>query len=199
MRALLIYCHPNPESFSASVRDTIVDTLRGAGSEIRVLDLYGMAFDPVLSPGELSGYYEMPGNQIPVAEHCDALAWCDTLFLVYPTWWSGLPAMLKGWLDRVMLPGVAFHPPGAGQTAIRPGLINIERIGVFTTCGSSRWLNVLSGQPGRRTIMRGLRALCAKKCRAFFCALYLAESITDQARRAHLARVAAMTRKTTAS
>ncbi|TFL19368.1 NAD(P)H-dependent oxidoreductase [Jannaschia formosa] len=190
MRALVIHCHPKPDSFAAAVRDSVTDTLRRGGAEIRLRDLYAEGFQPVLTEAEWSGYLDSPANRDPVADHVADLQWCDTLIFVYPTWWYGLPAMLKGWLDRVLLPDVAFlMPEGPGET-IRPGLRHIERLGVFTTCGASRWLTFLVGAPGKRTLMRGVGLLLKPRHRRVFAAYYLMDSATRPALEAHLARVA---------
>lgn len=190
MRALVIYCHPRPDSFTAAVRDTVLDRLAAAGAETRLIDLYAEGFDPVLSAGEHADYEDEAINTAPVAAHVAALRWCDTLIFVYPTWWYGLPAMLKGWLDRVLLPGVAFLMPDAHNSDIRPGLIHIERLAVFTTCGASWWLTRLIGAPGRRTILRGLRLICAKRCRTVYAAHYLMDSASQPDLQKHLAKVA---------
>jgi NAD(P)H dehydrogenase (quinone) len=121
----------------------------------------------------------------------DDLRWCDTLIFVYPTWWYGLPAMLKGWLDRVMLPDVAFLMPDGTHSNIRPGLRHIARLGVFTTCGASRWLTALVGAPGKRTLMRGVGYLCKPGKRTVFAAHYQMDTSTKASRRAHLQKVAA--------
>lgn len=186
MRALVVYCHPDPGSFTAAVRDVVLSELRAAKAEIRVRDLYGEAFQPVLTQGEWQGYLDCPKNRAPVAAPADDLQWCDTLVFVYPTWWYGLPAMLKGWLDRVMLPDVAFLMPDGVNKTIRPGLTHITRLGVFTTCGASRWLTFFVGAPGKRTLLRGVRLLCAKRCRIAFAAHYLMDSSTPASRKAHL-------------
>ncbi|MFN6977301.1 MAG: NAD(P)H-dependent oxidoreductase, partial [Gemmobacter sp.] len=138
---------------------------------------------------EWSGYLDSPANAAPVAGPVADLRWCDTLIFVYPTWWYGLPAMLKGWLDRVMLPEVAFLMPDAANRTIRPGLLHIRRLGVFTTCGASWWLTRIIGAPGRRTLMRGVGVLCHPRRRTAFAAHYLMDSSTDASRAAHLARV----------
>ncbi|QIE40545.1 NAD(P)H-dependent oxidoreductase [Meridianimarinicoccus aquatilis] len=194
MRALLIYCHPNPESFTAAVRNTVVENLENAGAEVRIIDLYAEPFDPCLSAQELAAYEDEAVNCTPVQSHVDALKWCDTLVFVYPTWWYGLPARLKGWLDRVMVPGIAFLMPDETHSDIRPGLTNVTGLAVYTTCGASRWLTFLIGAPGKRTILRGVRAICARRCRTSFAAHYLMDSSTAQSRKAHLAKVAAKVR-----
>lgn len=193
MRVLIVYCHPNPESFTAAVRDVVRENAKGAGAEVRVLDLYADGFDPLLSRDELDAYERAPENAQPVQEHVDAIRWCDTLVFVYPTWWYAHPAMLKGWLDRVLLPGVAFDMPDGGD--IRPTLTHITRLGVFTTCGASRWLTFFIGFPGKRVILRGIRILCAKRCRTAFVAHYLMDASTPDTRARHLDRVRRVSRK----
>lgn len=191
MRALVIYCHPKEESFAAAVRDVVVDRLGAAGVEMRLRDLYAAGFDPRLSRQEHLDYEDEVKNRMPVAGEIDDLLWADTLIFVYPTWWYGLPAMLKGWLDRVLVPGVAFLMPDAQNTGIRPGMTHITRLGVFTTCGASRWLTWFVGAPGKRTILRGLRIICAPRCRTVFAAHYLMDSSTAASRAAHLRKVGA--------
>lgn len=191
MRALVVYCHPRETSFTAAVRDVVVEKLQGVGAEIRVTDLYARQFDPVLSAPEHEGYLDCPENCAPVQSDVDDLQWCDTLIFVYPTWWYGLPAVLKGWLDRVFLPDVAFLMPDSENATIRRGLDNVTRLGVFTTCGASWWLTQLVGAPGKRTIMRGVGLLCAPRVKRTFAAHYLMDSSTDASRKKHLARVAA--------
>jgi putative NADPH-quinone reductase len=191
MRALVIYCHPHEGSFTAAVRDTVLARLAAAGAEVRLSDLYARGFQPVLTGPEWSGYLDCPANRAPVAREVEDLRWCDTLVFVYPTWWYGLPAMLKGWLDRVLLPEVAFLMPDGANRTIRPGLQQVTRLGVFTTCGASWWLTAFVGAPGRRTLLRGVGLLCAPGRRVAFAAHYLMDSSTPESRARHLARVAA--------
>jgi putative NADPH-quinone reductase len=191
MRALVVYCHPRGDSFTAAVRDTVLARLAAAGAEVRLADLYARGFQPVLTQEEWAGYLDSTQNRAPVARDVEDLRWCDTLIFVYPTWWYGLPAMLKGWLDRVMLPGVAFLMPDRTGGVIRPGLQHIRRLGVFTTCGASRWLTWFVGAPGRRTLLRGVGLLCHPRRRTAFAAHYLMDSATAESRTRHLTRVAA--------
>ena len=189
MRALVVYCHPNGESFTAAVRDLVISRLKDAGAEFRLCDLYANNFNPSLSADELAGYLDPETNQKPVQGDVASIEWCDTLIFVYPTWWYGLPALLKGWLDRVLLPEVAFLMPDGKNKTIRPGLTHIKRFGVFTTCGASRWLTFFVGAPGKRTLMRGVRILCARNAKSVFAAHYLMDSSTPESRAKHLAKV----------
>ena len=190
MRALVVYAHPRPDSFNAVIRDLVLERVKAAGAEARLLDLYDEGFDPVMDHDELGTHFDESQNQAGLEAHVDHLRWCDTLIFVYPTWWYGLPAMLKGWLDRAFLPGVAFQMPTAEGEDIKPGLTNIKRLGVFTTCGASWWLTRMIGAPGKRTLMRGVRRICARRCKTAFAAHYLMDSSTDASRKAHLTKVA---------
>ena len=87
MRALVVYCHPNPASFTAAVRDTVVGKLRARGAEVRLTDLYAQGFAPTLTKDEHVGYLDCPENCAPVQHDVDDVRWCDTLIFVYPTWW----------------------------------------------------------------------------------------------------------------
>jgi NAD(P)H dehydrogenase (quinone) len=192
-RALVVYCHPKEGSFTSAIRDTVLARLAAKGAEVRVTDLYARAFDPTLSLAEWEGYLDTPRNRAVVAGDVADLHWADTLIFVYPTWWYALPAVLKGWLDRTFLPDVAFLMPAGENQTIRPGLTNIKRLGVFTTCGASWWLTAFVGSPGKRMLTRGIGLLCAPRHRTVFAAHYLMDSSTPATRARHLARVAAQT------
>ena len=188
MRALVVYCHPSPESFTHAIKDLVVSRLRSGGAEVELLDLYADGFDPVMTRHGWDAYESFPDNQQAVARDVAALRRADTLIFVYPTWWYGLPAMIKGWLERVLIPGVAFTIPCEGP--IRPRLTHVRRLGVFTTCGASRWMTWLIGAPGRRTLERGLRINCHRRARTFFAAHYDMDVSTPETRARHLERVA---------
>ena len=187
MRALVVYCHPDPQSFTAAVRALVEEKLSAAGAETRTLDLYARGFSPALAQQEWQRYLE--GAHEGVAEDVAALRWCDTLIFVYPTWWYGLPAMLKGWLDRVLLPDVAFLLPDVDHPRLRPALRQIGRMAVFTTCGAGWWVNFLAGFPGRRQLQRGVGWLCKPLHRRAFLALYCIDQTTPDHRARHLLRV----------
>lgn len=194
MRALVVYCHPREGSFTSAVRDTVLKELEKAGADVRLTDLYARDFAPALTAEEHIGYETCPDNCAPVEDDVADLRWCDTLIFVYPTWWYGLPAVLKGWLDRVFLPDVAFLMPTPDRKGIYPGLQHIDRLGVFTTCGASRWLTFYVGAPGKRTLLRGVGVLCGK-VKKTFAAHYLMDSSTEESRKRHLDRVAAKMRR----
>ena len=187
MRWLVVFCHPVPESFCAGLRDHAIGTLGSMGHEIRLIDLYAEGFDPVMRADERRRYNEMGAADHPLPEHAAHLAWAEALLFVYPTWWYGLPAMLKGWLDRVWTPAVTFDMrPGE---RIRPMMTHIRSIAVVTTCGAPLIWSHLVGHPGRKTILRGIRALCAPRCRTLFLAHYLMDASTPVSRSRYLQKV----------
>lgn len=186
---LLVYCHPQADSFTAAIRTVAEKALTRAGHEVRVLDLYAMGFDPVLGPGERAGYHTPVLNEEPVAEHLAALRWCEGLLFVYPTWWYGLPAMLKGWLDRVWVPHATFTMP-SGKQPISRVLSNIRFLGAVSTLGSPWWWwRFVVSEPGRRMVLRGLRPLVALRAKTLWLALHEIDTSTQAQRERFLERV----------
>ncbi len=187
MRVLVVYCHPVPESFCAAVRDAALDAIARKGCEARLIDLYAENFDPVMRDGERREYNERAPADPALSEHIAHLKWAEAIVFVYPTWWYGLPAMLKGWLDRVWAKDVAFALDPVGR--ITPLMGHIRKVAVVTTCGAPRWWSHVVGHPGRKTILRGIRALCARRCKTLFVAHYLMDASTPQSREAFLGQV----------
>lgn len=190
MRVLIVHSHPDPDSFNAALMRTAQAALQGSGHETRVIDLHAEGFDPVLTRERWRAYEAGEDAAPELAPHIEALRWAEGLVFVYPTWWYGLPAMLKGWLDRVWMPGVAFSLPRDGET-IRPLLGHIRLLAVITTCGASWWLTQFVGAPGKRLLLRGCRFLMARRCQTVFLAHYLMDSSTPESRARYLRRVAA--------
>jgi NAD(P)H dehydrogenase (quinone) len=165
MRVLVIYCHPVAESFAASAHRTVLEGLAEAGHEVTDLDLYAERFDPVMSRQERLDYLNTERNERLVQHYDDQLAAAEALVLVYPSWWYGMPAILKGYFDRVWLPGVAFDVTLNG-TVKTDRLKRLRRILVVTTYGGSWWMvRIALGDPARKIIGRAIRALCARGCR----------------------------------
>jgi NAD(P)H dehydrogenase (quinone) len=189
MKALVVYCHPNPASFNAAVRDAVIETLGAAGHEIRLADLYAIGFNPVMSQTDREEYHTPGLNEARIADQLANLRWCDALIFVYPTWWYGPPAMLKGWLDRVWVPHATFSMPEDNQP-IRGLLKNIRSITAISTLGSPWWWwKIGMGEPGRKILLRGLPVLCAPGCKTRWVALHKMDSATAGQRTAFLGKV----------
>jgi putative NADPH-quinone reductase len=190
MRLLVVFCHPDSESFGAAIFRTACLALREAGHELRIIDLYAEGFDPVFTREERRSYLTDTAQNIAgVARHVEALQWAEGWVAIYPTWFYGLPAMLKGWLDRVWLPGVTFQVATAKKRTIRGELQNIRRFVGITTSGSPWWWLRVIGDPGRSLLMKGLRPLYARGCRMSWLQLHDMNHATAADREAFLAKV----------
>lgn len=190
MRILIVFCHPHEESYTASVFQSVQSTLVERGHELRVIDLHRENFDPVLRRDEWYSYFHAPENNIAaLKDHTDALQWADALILIFPTWMYGPPAMLKGWLERVYLPGIAFRVPAGKDTRITGKLHNIRRFFAITTSGSPRWWLQAIRNPGRNFLMRGMRIMFHPRCRMEWLQLYDMDHASEQARQRFISKV----------
>jgi len=189
MRILLVLAHPLEDSFAAAVAQTARDALVANGHAVDWLDLYREGFDPRLAPAERAGYFDAPYDASAVAPLVERLQAAEGLVLVFPQWWFGFPAILKGWFDRVFAPGVAFaHDPAGGR--ILPRLGNIRHFHALTTTGSPWWIvKLVMGDPVRRVLRRAIAPMCAKGLRFGMTALHDMDRATQAQREAHLARV----------
>ena len=152
-RALVVFAHPLPESFSAALHETVVETLSKRGWEVDDCDLNAEGFQPVLTAEERRNYHDLQANLHPVREHVERLRAAQALVLVFPVWNFGYPAILKGYFDRVFLPGVSFRLD-AGK--VRPNLTHIRRLAAVTTYGGNRLRALLAGDPPRHIVKRAL-------------------------------------------
>ncbi len=157
MRVLIVHAHPEPSSFNGALTRHAVEALRGAGHENLVSDLYGMGFDPVSDRRNFLGvkdperfsqqteesFASATDGYVPALQtEMDKVAWCTDLILQFPLWWLGMPAILKGWVDRVFAVGRAY---GGGRW--------FER-GVFT--GKRAMCSVTVGGPSAQYSRDGM-------------------------------------------
>ncbi len=181
MNALVVYCHPVEGSFCSAMRDAATKGLRAAGYEVNVIDLALEQFNPVMSTSEWNSYRQGNGD-IPVGLERDVslVKSAELIVFVYPTWWGGLPAQLKGWLERVMIPGTAFV--FNENNKVRPGLTNIRRIHIASTFGSP-WLYVrFVNDNGRRILARTFRLNTSLRTKVSTSSLYAMDTATDESR-----------------
>lgn len=185
-RALVLFAHPCPESFSAALHATVVETLAARGWEVDDCDLYAEGFDPVLGAEERRAYLDTARNTAAVQHHVDRLRAAGALVIVCPVWNFGFPAILKGYLDRVFLPGVSFR---LVEGRVVPNL-SIPRLAAVTTYGATRLRAFLAGDPPRRTVTRILRRVTRAR-RVRYLALHDMNRASAEARAAFLARTRA--------
>jgi NAD(P)H dehydrogenase (quinone) len=191
MRILLVLAHPLGESFAASVAATARAALQEAGHEVDLIDLYADNFDPRLSAAERRGYFDQPYDTSSVTDYVARLQCADGLVLVFPQWWFNFPAILKGFFDRVLAPGVAFGHDLAGGRIV-PRLTNIRVMVALTTTGSPWYaVKLYMGDPVRRLLKRGIAHFCSKSLRFRMLTLHDMDRVTPNRLSAHLKRVRA--------
>lgn len=193
MRILLVLAHPLEDSFAASVAHEAREALVAGGHTVDLLDLYREDFDPRLNKAERGSYFSHRYDASLTAGMIARLKAADGIVLVFPQWWFNFPAILKGFFDRVFVPGVAFDNDPAGGRII-PRLTNIKLFWALTTTGSPWWVvHLYMGNPVRRLLKRGIAAFCAKGLNFRMLSLHDMDRATDEKRKAHLARVRRLT------
>jgi putative NADPH-quinone reductase len=174
MRCLIVVAHPLKPSLCQSLATIARETLIRAGHEVDVADLYAETFPPVMTAEERIAHNATPDNSGPEAQR---LAAAEVLVLVFPTWWYGFPAVLKGWFDRVWLPGLAFDiAPGTG--ALLPRLTGLRHFIAITTLGSPRWVDwFVLRRPVRRVLKHAIAGTCARQARFRYLAMHSADDV----------------------
>jgi len=188
MRVLVLFAHPLADSFAAALHRSVVSALREVGHEVDDCDLYATGFDPMMTAAERRAHNTPNPDLSAVEHHVERLRAADAVVLCFPVWWYGMPAILKGYFDRVWVNGVAFHLHTGGK--IEPGLHRLKKLWVVCTYGAPWWLIrlVLRG-PVRTVIHTGIRGLCTRHVKTRFLALYSMESKTPADTTRFLAKV----------
>ena len=156
MRVLVLFAHPVEDSYNASLHRLVVEKLRHGGHQVDNCDLYAEGFTPCLTREERIAYHDVGANLEPVKGYVERVLAAEALVMSYPVWNYGYPAILKGFFDRVFLPGVSFEMVDG---KVRPTLHNITKVAAVTTYGGSRLRAFLVGDPPRKAVTRVLRAV----------------------------------------
>jgi putative NADPH-quinone reductase len=177
VKCLVVIAHPVADSLCHALARASLDALSAAGHEVAVEDLYQAEFSPALTASERRTYYQPPFDSSAVRPQIERLLAADALVLVFPTWWFGFPAMLKGWFDRVWAPGVAYDHAG-DLGAIKPRLHRLRRTLAITSLGSPWWVDrLVLRQPVKRILKTALLGTCAPACQFQMLSLYKAERL----------------------
>ena len=152
MKVLLLFSHPVESSFGAAVHEAARAALVAAGHEVDDCDLYAEGFDPVLSRRDRLSYHSHPENMELVADHCRRLDQAEAMVIVTPIWNFGYPAILKGYFDRVWLPGVSLD---LVEGKVQSRLHHIRKVVACFTYGGTAMRAFLAGNPPRKIVKRG--------------------------------------------
>ncbi len=149
-RHAVILCHPDAHSFNHGIAKAYCDAVRTAGQDVVFRDLYAIGFDPVLKADEMPTIAH-PALSTDVTAELDLLAGCDVFVLIYPIWFGSPPAMMKGYIERVLGSGVV---PADIQKQVRTDLLGNKRLLSFTTSATTDiWLNEQGQEQGLRSVL----------------------------------------------
>jgi NAD(P)H dehydrogenase (quinone) len=132
MKNLIIYAHPNSGSLNHFFKQTILETLQESGEEVEVRDLYEINFNPVLSLNDMNGQ-RMGKVASEIQTEQDFITWADRIIFVYPIWWTGMPAIMKGYIDRVFSYGFAYRY----DDGVQKGLLTGKKTVIVNSHGKS--------------------------------------------------------------
>lgn len=148
---LVVYGHPYDGSFNHAVMEAVVAGIEKAGDTCEVCDLYADEFDPAVRAADLKVYSKGEYVDPLVGKYMDQLRRCTRLVIVCPMWWSDLPAMVKGWFDKVMLEGFSWVQDGG---PLRGTLTHIRRVDLYTTSAKTTQFTVENlGDAMRKTVV----------------------------------------------
>ena len=185
MRVLLIHSHPVEESYGNALYRQTRESLQKAGHEVDDCNLYAEGFDPVMSRHDRMIYHTYPDNLALVKPYVDRLQQAEGLVIVTPVWNFGWPAMLKGYFDRVWLPGITFEL----KDGVLTRKLHIQKVAVVTTYGATRWRAFLAGDPPRKLAKRVLRVQTNPARAVTYLAHYDMNNCTTETRAAFLGKV----------
>ncbi|MEX2805450.1 NAD(P)H-dependent oxidoreductase [Streptococcus sp. H31] len=181
MNCLIVYAHPNPKSFNAAVLQTVTDNL-SATHTVQLIDLYADDFDPVLRFDDDHKRRDLTSDPA-TKRYRDLVTWADQFIFIFPIWWSGMPAMMKGFIDRVFVAGFAYHNTNTGLKGHLNGrawIITTHNTPAFITPFAQDYGKVLKGQILKSC---GIRPVKISQLTGI-------EKISDQERQKKLARIA---------
>ena len=186
MRVLVLHSHPLDESYGRALFRQTCESLAEAGHEVDACNLYEEGFDPVLSAHDRRIYHDYPQNTDMLKPYVERLKQAEGLVICTPVWNFGFPAMLKGYFDRVWLPGVSFALQGGRLT---PTLRHIRKLGAVLTYGATPMRAFLVGDPPKKLIKRVIRGQIKIGAPMKFLAHYDMNNATDDTRAAFLDKV----------
>jgi len=170
VRVLVVFAHPQGDSLNGTIRDRAIAALHNNGHEVDLCDLYAEGFEPVLSAAERGAYFDVEANRARNAGYVDRLFAVEALIFIFPTWTLGPPAILKGFFDRVMVPGVSFRLDKDGT--LHPNMRHIKRLAAIVTYGRSRAILWWFGDPPRKMFTRYMPWFLARGAKRSYLGLY---------------------------
>jgi len=178
VNCLVVLAHPLESSLCMHLADKTINHLNKKGYCVTVKNLYEENFNPVLNKSERKSYYLNNFDESQLSKDIEQLKNVESLVLIFPTWWFGFPAILKGWFDRVWAPGHAYeHASDYGP--IKQCLNNLKEMNVVTTLGSPWWVDTfILRKPVKKVLKIALLGACTTNCKFKMLSLYKSEKLT---------------------
>jgi len=151
MKSLIIYAHPFEGSFCHAVKEKVIETLKENGKEFNLIDLNKDKFDPVMTAEDLKLYSKGGTTDPNVDRYLEMFAETDSLFIIFPVWWGVMPAILKGFFDKVFLPKRAYIYKKSG--VLKPLFPEIKQAVIFNTLGGPKiYHNLMLSFPVKKVV-----------------------------------------------
>jgi putative NADPH-quinone reductase len=184
MRVMVLHAHPLETSYNRALCNAVLDALRAKGHDPDLVDLYAENFDPVLSREGRLRYHDVAHNITPdLKPYVDRLMAAEALVVVHPVWNYGFPAILKGYFDKVFMPGVSFvleGGDGPDKGKLIPNLKHIRKVAFVTSYGGDRWRTLIMGDPPRRMARRWGWVTFGGRLPPAYLALYDMNNVTPE-------------------
>ncbi len=156
MKVVIVFNHPYEGSYCNSILESVNKGLLSANHEVDVIHLDNDKFNPVMNAADLKAFRDKKPIDPLVVGYKNRLEQADHLVFIFPIWWELMPAMMKGFIDKVIFPGVAYDYVNGSNTKMKPLLTNIKGVTVITTMNTPRILyRIVFGNPIKKAIMIG--------------------------------------------
>lgn len=185
VKVLLVYANPNPKSFNHAILETMDHALKEAGHETKVKNLYAMDYKVILDGEDMAQIYGQKITPPDIKAEQDDILWADGLVIMYPVWWYGQPAILKGWIDRTFQNGFAFQWGKDGTK----GLLKHKKAIVIQTAGEKYETDSIQEKLIKLPMTDGVLRYCGIE-NIIFKVFYQVPQATDEGRAAMLQEIA---------
>ena len=185
MNVLVIYSHPYAKSFNHALKDSVEKSFKSCGCDVRIRDLYADGFNPILSADDLAGIRQGKSSS-DIQKEQEQIVWSNTIVVIHPIWWTGLPAMMKGYIDRVFSFGFAY----TYENGEPKGLLTGKKVFIINTTGApyDYYAQIGMHEAIKRTSDEGIYGFCGLEVVGHMF-LGAVPAVTDDVRKRYLADV----------
>ncbi len=189
MKTLIVFNHPYEGSYCNAILDSVITGLRKANQEFDIINLDKERFNPVMNSEDLKAFRDKQPIDPKVLEYKNRLEQANRLVFIFPIWWELMPAMMKGFIDKVIFPGVAYDYVNGSNTKMKPLLTNIKGVTVITTMNTPRILyRIIFGNTIQKALMRGTFWKLGYKNRKWI-SYNMVKQVSDEKRKSWLLKI----------